>query len=833
MRDNGRFFSDTSTSLSTDTNIVLSRPSDKDTLGLDSSSNNDDVIKSKIKYHAKDSIRVDIENQIVYLYGKATVDYEELHLAANYIVIDMSKKELFAEGTTDSSGVVEGSPEFSQADQKFRSHSIHYNFQTKKGKINYVITQEGEGFIHGEVVKKDPENNFYIKNGQYTTCNLDTPHFAISSRRLKVISKDKIVTGPAYLTIEQIPTPILIPFGFFPNKVGRSSGVIFPAFGESALRGFYFQHLGYYFGFNDYFNLALTSDIYTKGSYTLDAISTYKKKYKYSGFIRLSYAYTINSEKELPDYSLVKDYHITWNHTKDSKANPNSTFSATVNAGTSNYYRNTISSVGNYLNNTLLSSISYSYNFPDKPINLSVGVSHNQNTITRDIQITAPDVSFNVARISPFKRKIAIGSQKWYEKIGTSLSVRGVNYVQTKDTLLFRNETLNNLKNGVQAIIPISTSFNIFKYFNLTPSASFTDRFYLNSTEYRWNADQQKVDTIKIEKPGHAYDYNVSAALSTRIYGMYQFKKGAITALRHVMTPSVSLTYRPDFGKAKYGYYKTVQIDTLGRMKTYSIYQNNVYSGPSNGQFANLAYSLDNNIEMKVKTYSDTGAVDKKIKLLESLRISGGYNLIADSMKLSVFSLSARTTLFDKLSINFNSTLDPYAYNENNIDYNKFQYTVNKRLVRLTYSTLSMNFALNRSKKKENNGKYTKQEIDYINSHPEEFVDFEIPFNLNVGYSYTYNKVGALPVTRSQTASFNGDLSLTSKWKIGFYSWYDLTKGSFTNMSLNIYRDLHCWEMRMNWIPFGGQESFNFQINVKASILQDLKLLKKKDFYDR
>ena len=804
-----------------------------DSLQLDTSEASEEVIKSKIKYHAKDSIRVNLENEIVYLYGDATVDYEDLHLEADYIMIDMQNKELTAEGTKDSTGVLKGSPNFSQAEQKFRSNAIRYNFQTKKGRINYVITQEGDGFIHGEVVKKDPENNFYIKNGQYTTCNLDTPHFAITSRRLKVISKNKIVTGPAYLTIEQIPTPILIPFGFFPNKVGRSSGIIFPAFGESAQRGFYFQHLGYYFGFSDYFDLALTSDIYTKGSYTMEATSTYKKRYRYSGRLQLTYAYTVNSEKELPDYSLTKDYHISWLHTKDNKSSPNSTFSASVNAGTSNYYKNTISSVNNYLSNTLQSSISYSYNFPDKPMNLSAGVQHTQNTITRDIRISAPDFSFNISRISPFKRKNAFGVQKWYEKIGTSLSLNTINYIETKDTLLFAENSLSNLKNGARASLPISTSFSILKYINFSPSLNFTERFYLKTTQYRWNTETNSVDTFTVEKPQHAYEYSTSAGMSTRIYGMYQIRKGPITAIRHVMTPAASLTYRPDFGEAKYGYFQTIQYDTSGKTRTYSIFQNSVYGGPSNGKYANIGFSLDNNLEMKVKTNSDIGDVTKKVKILESLRIGGGYNLIADSMKLRTFNLSARTTLFDKVGINFSSVLDPYAYDSESIDYDKYQYEVDGRLVRLTSSTLSMNFSLNRSKKKENSGKYSQEEIDYINQHPEEFVDFDIPYNMSVSYSMNYSKRGALKSVLNQSASFNGDLSLTNQWKIGFNSWYDITDGRFTSMSLNIYRDLHCWEMRMNWIPFGGQESYNFQINVKSSILQDLKLLKKKDFYDR
>ncbi len=804
-----------------------------DTLAIADNETSDDALQSQVKYHAADSIRVDIDGQIVYLYGKATVDYQDLHLQADYIVIDMDNKELYAKGTVDSTGETIGSPEFSQADQKFRSQAIRYNFDTKKGKISYVITQEGEGYIHGDVVKKDPENNFFIKNGQYTTCNLDTPHFSIIARKLKVISKNKIITGPAFLSIEQVPTPLIIPFGFFPNKKGRSSGIIFPAFGESTQRGFYFQRLGYYFGFSDYFNLAATTDIYTKGSYTLDLASAYKKRYKYDGTVRLSYASTVNSEKELSDYSVRKDFHIYWTHSKDSKANPNSSFSANVNAGTSTYYQNTISSVNNFLSNTFQSSVSYSYNFPDKPINYGVSVNHTQNILTRDLLITAPDLSLNVSRITPFKRKESIGRQKWYEKIGVNYSMRASNSIQTKDTLLFTSGTLENMRNGMQHSIPINTSFNVLKYLNFSPSLSFTERWYFKTTQYAWDSENRKVDTLSIKNFEASHDYSVSAALTTRIYGMYQFKKGPIVAVRHVMTPSVSFTYRPDFSEEKYGYYKRVQTDTAGHTALYSIFQSSIYGGPSSGKFANIGYSLDNNLEMKVKTNADTGATTKKIKLFESLRLSGGYNLIADSLKLSPVSFSGRTSLLDRFFITFGGVLDPYAFDTNNTDYNRFLYDVNGKFARLTSGNAALNFSLNKTHKAKTSSKYSQQEVDYINSHPEEYVDFEIPYNLTVSYIFSYSKRGSLASVRNQSASMNGDVSLTPQLKIGFNSWYDITNGKFTNFGLNIYRDLHCWEMRMNWIPFGYQESWNFQINVKASILQDLKLLKRKDFYDQ
>lgn len=801
------------------------------TISADTLISSDNTLKSKIKYHAKDSIVADLANETVHLYGQATVDYEDLHLEANYIKINMSAKELFAEGTPDSLGKLSGTPKYSQGAQEFRSNAIRYNFETKKGRISYVITQEGDGYIHGEVVKKDPSNNFFIKHGQYTTCNLDTPHYSISSNKLKVISNNKIVTGPAYLTIEQVPTPLVIPFGFFPNKKGRASGLIFPAFGESAERGFYFQHLGYYFGFNDHFNLALTTDLYTKGSYTIDASSIYKKRYRYSGNVRLSYAYSINSERELPDYNAQKDFHLYWTHSQDPKANPYRSFNANISAGSSKYYQNTISSVNNFLSNTFQSSVAYAKSFPDKPINLGISVNHTQNTITKDIRITAPDVSFNVSRISPFKRKQAIGAQKWYEKIGTSYSLRATNYIQTKDTLLFREESLKEFKNGIQHNIPLSTSFKVLKFFTLSPSATYSERWYFKTTQYEWNSENRKIDTIVENKFKAARDYQLSAGLSTRVYGMYLMKKGPVSALRHVLTPTASFNYRPDFSQSKFGYYKTIQADTTGRTLTYSLFQNSVYGGPSGGKFGSLSFGLDNNLEMKVRTRSDTGATEKKIKLLESFRLSTNYNLIADSMKWSPLSISGRTTLFNRIGINFGGTFNPYAFDENNIDYDRYLYDETGKLFRMTNANLSMSFSLAKQKKKTST-KYSRQELDYIYNHPEEYVDFDIPYNLSVSYTYSFSRQGNLSSQTNQSASINGDLSLTPQWKVGFNSWYDLVEGRFTNFGVNIFRDLHCWEMRLNWIPFGFQESYNFQINVKSPILQDLKLIKRKDFYD-
>ncbi len=812
--------------LKSDSVSIQINPSDT---GIDSES-----LKAKVKYHAKDSIVSDLENEIVHLYGSATVDYQDLHMKADYIAIDFNKKELYAEGSTDSAGALKGKPEFSQAGQNFKSNTIRYNFDSKKGKIAYVITKEGEGYIHGDVVKKDPENNFFIRNGQFSTCDLDIPHYSIASRKLKVISNNKIVTGPAFLTIESVPTPLLIPFGFFPNKKGRSSGLIFPSIGESANRGFFLQHLGYYFGISDYINFAITSDVYTRGSYNLFGSSVYAKRYRFRGNFQLSYLYTVNSEPELPDYSTQKNFQFRWTHQQDAKARPSSNFSADVTAGTSSFYRNVLSTnVNNFLSNTFQSNIQYTKRWGDQ-VNLTAGLRHDQNTLTHDVNIHAPDVSFGVSRFFPFKRKESVGAEKWYEKIGTNYTMSATNFISTKDSLLFRKETLDEMHNGIQHNIPISTSFKLFSYFNLTPSLNFTDRWYFKTTEYNWNNDLKKVDTTTVRSFKAPFDYSVSASLSTRVYGMYQFSKGPIAAIRHVLTPTVGFSYRPDFGTPSYGYFKSYQYDSIvTHTRSYSIYQNNVYGGPSNGKYGSISLNLGNNLEMKVKTESDTGTTLKKIKILENLNIGASYNLAADSMRLSVINVRGNTTLFEKLNLSFGGTYDPYAFDANNNDYNKFQRDVDGRLARLTSANASLGFVLNNQSKQKTSTSYSQDQLAGINAHPEDYVDFTVPYNLNVNYTYDYRKRGDLAAVTTQSMSAGGDVNVTSKWKIGFNSWYDITNNKITNFSINIFRDLHCWEMHLNWIPFGYQESYFFQINVKSSILQDLKLIKRKDFYDQ
>ena len=812
--------------LTVDDTLIVPDTARKDTL---KPAGDADDLRSKVHYTAEDTIRFDVEHDKVYLYKKAEITYENMNLKAGRIDIDWETRTLFARGIPDSLGNMTELPVFTQDNQNFTAHTMRYNFDTKKGKITYVKTKEGEGYIHGETVKRDSTNDFYIRNGKYTTCDLDTPHFYIASNKLRIINQKKIVTGPAYLVIENVPTPLVIPFGFFPNKKGRSSGIIFPAYGESASRGFFLQRLGYYFGFSDNVVAAVTGDIYTLGSYLVNVSSDYAVRYHFRGNLRMNYSVTKTSEKELGDYSVRKDFLVNWFHAQDAKAHPGSQFGASVQFGTGNFYRNNLSSPQNYLGNTYRSSISYSKSWAGTPFSLSSALSHSQNTLTREIEVSAPDVSFNVARINPFKRKNGIGEDKWYEKIGASYSMHALNSISTYDSLLFKKESIDKLNTGIMHTLPVSTSFKMFKFFSLSPSANYTERWYFRTIEKHYDAELGKAVNDTNRQFSAARNYSVSASLSTRVYGMFLFQKSPIAALRHVLTPSVGFTYTPDFSEARYGYYKNVVTDSLGHQQVYSIYEGQIFGGPGRGKTGTVSFALDNNLEMKVRTQTDTGMTLKKIKLLESLSFASGYNLAADSLNWQPISVNGRTTLFDKVNISMGASFDPYITDTLGQRINQFEYDVNGRLARLTSANASLSAGIAGGKNDEK-----KKKMEEENMNPADYIDFSVPWSLNVSYSLTYSKPNerSTPETR-QHVSFSGDISLTQRWKIGYSSGYDFQAHDFTYSSFSFYRDMHCWEMRLTWIPFGFQQSYSFQINVKSSILQDLKLTKKNDFYDR
>jgi LptD protein len=798
-----------------------------DTILLNDSLMLADDFKSKVSYYAEDSIVYDLDTGMVYLYGKAWMTYEDIRLEAEYIDIDFNTKVLSSKGAPDSTGAIIGKPLFKQGTDEFHADQIRYNFTTKKGKITEVTTKDGDSYIHGAEVKKQPDNSTFIKNGYYTTCDAPHPHYYLKSNKIKVIPNNKVVTGPADLYIMDVPTPLAIPFGFFPNKKGRASGILFPQYGESQQLGFFLRNGGYYIGLNDHFDLALTGDIYSKGSWRGNAYSNYAWKYRFNGNFSVNYSINKVSRPEFPDYSLEKAFFVRWNHTQDPKSHPGTSFTANVNAGSATFYQYNLTNANNFLTNTFTSSVAWSKVWTGKPINLSVSLSHSQNNQTRDINLSLPSATFNLARRTPFKRKLAVGEQKWYEKIGIGLTTSFIN-----DTLLFKKESLEQFRYGIQHSVPLSTSFTVAKYFTVSPGITYNEKWYLKTIRKEWDTETQSINVDTVDGFKAARDFAFSASMNTRIYGMLQFKRGKIAAFRHVMTPTIGFSWRPDFSEKQYGYYKDVQRDSLGNLQRYSVFEGAVFGGPGAGKSSLMNFSLDNNFEMKVRQKTDTSETMKKVKILESLALSTSYNFAADSLNLSPISITGRATIIDRISLNMFGTFDPYVVTDQGVRINKSELSENNKLARFSTGNFSINFNIIPRKKELKSDKISGQELDDINKNRADYLDFNVPFSLNIGYNFFFlNNVNA-PDQITQTLNFNGDLQLTPSWKVNYNSGYDFEQKDFSYTSLGIVRNLHCWEMSLNWVPFGFQQNYFFQINVKSSVLQDLKLTKKDDRFD-
>ncbi|MEA3444013.1 MAG: putative LPS assembly protein LptD [Bacteroidota bacterium] len=795
-------------------------------------------LEDEVKYNANDSMPFDIENQKMYLYGNGKITYQDIELTADFIEIDMATNTVYATGVTDSLGKKIGRPVFVQGDEKFQADTMYYNFNTKKGFIKKLITEEEGGFLHSETTKRMADETICIKDGKYTTCDLEHPHFYIHLSKAKVIPNDKIVSGPANLVIADIPTPLGIPFGFFPNQQKYTSGILFPEYGEEKNRGFFLRNGGYYLAISDYFDLAIRGDIYTKGTWGTKLHTNYKKRYRYKGGLDLKYYSNVVGEKGLPNFSKNKDFSILWNHSQDSKANPSSSFSANVNISSTSYDANQTYSSESYLNNTKSSSISYSKRW-GKDINLSANFRHSQNSRNKSVSLTLPSMTFNVARQYPFRKKNKVGDMKWYENIELKYNAKLENQINAGDSVIFTRDALDYLKNGFQHDIPVSASFKFWKFFNLTPSLKYTGRLYSKSIRKSWdetimNSDSSfgavNIDTINTFSYANDFAPNASLSINPTIYGMFQFKKGRIKAFRHVLSPSLSFNYKPDMGADNPDIWKLTPLgpDSVDVNKTYSIYEGSLYGSPRSKKKSGVfSFGLGNNIEMKMKSRNDTIDKDVKIKILESLRFSSGYDIYRENNKLNNISITGRTTLFKNLSLNFGGTVDPYTLDSINKRTNSFELKENKRIGRLTAANFSTGYAFKPKGTKEKSA----EEEGIIGDYRRDYVDFNVPWSIRFDYTWRYSKPAEESVV-TQTFSFSGDLKLTDKWKIAFSSGYDIDAKEFTYTSIDIYRDLHCWEARFTWIPFGYHQSYNFQINVKSTVLKDLKWAKRKSWYD-
>lgn len=790
------------------------------------------TLDHEVEYQSMDSMRVDLLTDKVYLYGQASAKYGDINLEADYIEISLKTNELTATGLPDSTGEIVGKPVFQQGDQNFRSEEMRYNFKTQRGLSKSVITQEGEGFLHGERVKKDTSDVIYIKNGKYTTCEYDEPHFHIHANKLKVITGDKIVTGPAYLSIAEIPTPLAVPFGFFPNNEERANGILIPTWGEAQGQGFYLSRGGYYFGLNDVMDFSLTGDVYTRGSWAVYLESRYKKRYKYNGGYTLQFVQSRFSEKEYPDFFTNSTFNVRWRHSQDAKARPGSSFSADVNAGSSKNYRNNIqASSANYLKSQLNSSIRYSKSFANTPFSLSVAASGNQNTQTEIVSVRAPEASLNMARIFPFKGDVpAKGIKKalGFDKIGVNASADLSNKLEGREDTLFSENSFRNMQNGLKVNSTASTNMKLFKYLTITPSTTHRFVGYRSTIRKKWNADSARVDDVRNDGIDGFYEGSASLSASTVIYGTFQFKNEVFRALRHQVTPSASVSYTPDYSDPIWGYYGTVQSDTLGNTSDYSFFEEGIYGRPRAQENGVVNLSLNNMFEAKVKAFKDSTKEETKLKLLDAFNFSTSYNLARDSLNWSPVRIQVRTQIIPGLVLNGGATLDPYAVNANGNTIDQFQFEQDQRVGRWTSANAAFSYRF-QPKKKKKDADDKKDRLQNQNMYYDDFVDFDIPWRLAVTYNINYRLQGNKDVV-TQVIDLNGEVNVTQNWRVGFKSGYDFKQEKLSFTSFDIYRNLHCWEFSLGVVPFGSRQSYNFQINVKSSILQDLKLNRRRTF---
>ncbi|MBW6459389.1 MAG: hypothetical protein K0B08_02345 [Bacteroidales bacterium] len=816
------------------------------------------ALDAKVVYQAADTIRFAHESQKVYLIGNAHITYKDLDLKAAYIEIDLPGNELYASGLPDSTGKIVGDPVFTQGDQSFKAKVMRYNYKTEKGFINHVITEDGYGFLHGKRVKKVDEDIFNVSKGSYTTCNLEEhPHFEFRYNKSRIISKKRIVTGPAYLTIEEVPTPLLIPFGWFPNKQGQRSGILIPTFGEVQALGFSFENGGYYLYINDRMDARVVGDIYTGGSWAIRPTFRYKKRYKYTGEVNLNFATTITGVKETPGYTKRPNYAIRWSHRRDPKARPRSNFSADVNIVTSTYNRYNSTSAQDYLSNTFRSSIAYQTNFAGKYF-LTLNASHDQNTLTHVVNVTFPEVSFSVNRFNPFSSSNRVGRTRWYHNITTNYNMNARNTLSTTDSLFFSEKSLREMKNGIRHTMPISSPIKLMKHLTWTNTLNLTDRMYFESYRKYWSNDTLFTGSEPVvgylakdtlQGFHNIFDFGFSSSLSTKVYGLLQFgPKFPVNAIRHVLTPTVSFSYNPDFSSDFWGYYDSY-YDQNGQEIRYSKFEGALFGAPGSGTSGRVNVNLTNNLEMKVRSRKDTITGTRKVSLIDQFVVNLSYDFARDSLRWSPLSLSGRTRLFKNIDLTYRSEFDPYILDSTGTrNLNQTEWEVNRKLLRLkqTNWSVSMNWRLNSTdfgNKKEppprSSPQATEGELEEIRMNPDEYIDWSIPWDLTISYSFSYGVVHRYPYQEYertdniiQTLGLSGNVSITSKWKVGFATGWDFVSNDLSYTSISVYRDLHCWEMRFNWIPSGYRQSWNFSINAKASILQDMKLTKKKDFRD-
>lgn len=820
--------------------------------------------KSPLNYTANDSMTYSAEYKKSFLFGDATIKYQDIDVTANYIDYDFASNNVFAKGVPDSVGVLKGRPNFKQGqDQEFTTDSMVYNFKNERGRTFLTNTKQGDGFLISDITKKQHDGTFHIKGGKYTTCDAEHPHFYLALSKAMIIPNDKIVSGPAHFVLEDVHLPLFIPFGFFPNRKKSTSGIIIPTYGEQVNRGFFLTNGGYYFALSQYFDLKLTGDIYANGTWGLNTASNYYKRYKFGGNFNFSYKEDRTGEEGY-DLAITRLMSLTWNHHQDAKANPTSSFSASVNYSSSAYDKSF-----NYydrqalITNQKSSSVSYNKSWTD--MNLSANLRHSQSSSTKDISFTLPSVNFSVNRFYPFRRKTSSGEYKWYENIALSYTASMENNIKAKEDNLFTKKTLREAQNGFQHRIPFNVNFKFLKYFNLTPSLNYDGKLYTTQVR-KWQADSihytadtsykvyyEKIDTLHKMSYAHGFSPSVSLSFNPTIYGMAVFGKDSkIQAIRHVMTPNISFSFTPDIKSMVPNYYRTYRKYRESTKDTvdvkYSIYDGNIYGTPTVPvRSGSLSFGISNNLEMKVRSAKDTVTGTKKVKIIESLNVSSGYNIYQEEFKLSPFSISGTTALYKEFRVNFNGTVDPYCLDSAGSRINRYYWKDHKGIGRMTNAGISFGYTFQSAQGKNKEGEGGKKEMSQndrnnnsnntnnSNNKPtkakEDYSYFTIPWSFSFNYSLNYSKP-AYKATVIQSLSFNGSFSLTPKWQVGFSSGYDFENKAFAYTSFNITRNLHCWSMNIDFAPFGPYRFYSFRIAAISTLLQDLKYDTRKDYND-
>ncbi|MBR5476097.1 MAG: LPS-assembly protein LptD [Bacteroidaceae bacterium] len=847
-----------------------------DSIASDSTEKKSNAIDAPVIYESNDSM-VWVRGGNAYLYGEAKVNYQNIELTAGTISMNMDSSLVHATAMVDSLGNSHSLPVFKDGGTPYESDRMSYNFKSKKGYINNVYTQQSDGFLMGKNAKKDEDNTFYAQNARYTTCDASHPHFYVALTRAKMRPEKDVVFGPAYLVVADVPLPLAIPFGFFPFTSDYSSGFIMPSYGDELERGFYLRDGGYYFAISDKMDLRLTGEIFTKGSWGVAASSNYARRYRFSGSFNLSYLVTKQGERNLPDYSVGKNFRIQWNHTQDAKSMPSSNFSASVNFATSNYERANLNSLYNPILNSQsvrTSSVSYSKTFSSIGLTLSTTANISQNVQDSTLSLTLPSLNVSLSKKYPFKRKKRAGEERWYEKISLSYSGQLSNSISTKEDKLFKSNLARDWNNGFKHNIPISATFQLFKYINITPSFNYTERWYLRKVNQSWDEATHSVVKDTVFGFNRVYNYNMSLSMNTTLYGFYQpagfLKNSRVQMVRHVFKPSLSFSYAPDFGASRYGYYDTyTYTDDRGEVRTveYSPYAGSMYGVPGKGRTGSINLDIGNNVEMKWRTKTDS---IKKVSIIDELGANISYNLAAKKQPWSNLSTRLRLKLTKNYTFSFNAVWATYAYAFNDRgqvvvgDRTEWSYGRFGRFQGMSHN-LSYTFnnatwgkivkLLNLGKKKDIDEEESEEmsEKDKIKENADKmkgasmrsasrekkstadvdddgYMPFKFPWSFSVSYGIVMAENRSAPINIrtmrypykfTQNLNFSGNIGISDEWKINFTSGYNIEYKKLTTTTMNVSRNLHCFEMSCG-IVIAPYTSFNFSFRATSQMLADV-----------